>query len=321
MTTRSKKWGAQATAMAVDPQNFLQPSSSRTNNNQAISAESAVDIPGATSSKIDMIDSQNTRTTKIHATSPLTSTGSPHPDPMDQHNKTPTMVDRSELLGAFSSTESRRGAPENITPPLITVGSKSTDNNAGLIPIPDEYNVGSELEIAEFESNRASSPEDNDHGDQIIKLDVHNEIDKANHSDPGDEDRNSQSSNNEFDEAILLNDQLAYDLAHDNNGPWTDPAEDERSAQLFLNELSDHQCMVIRVLAHRQVGLLFKRLGIEEIDLDLDIYQEQYNLIVTTMVGGRIVIGGDVDWGDEGHQNASVDDQLHNVATRIVKNT
>ncbi|KAK0211840.1 hypothetical protein IW262DRAFT_1467237 [Armillaria fumosa] len=329
MTTRSKKQGAQATATAVDPQNFSQPSSSGTNNNQAISAESTIDIPGATSSKIDMIDSQNIGTTEIHATSPLTSTGSPHLDPMDQHNKTPTMVDRSELPGAFSSTESRRrrvlekapvveptwrtvrGAPENITPPLMTVGSKSTDNNAGLIPIPDEYNVGSELEIAEFESNRASSPEDNDHGDQIIELDVRNEMDEANHSNPGDEDRNSRSSNNEFDKAILSNDQLAYDLAHDNNGPWTDLAEDERSAQLFLNELSDHQHVVIRVLAHRQVGLLFKHLGIEEIDPDSDIYQEQYNLVVTTMVGGRIVIGGDVDRGDEGHRNASVDDQLH----------
>ncbi|KAK0488062.1 hypothetical protein EDD18DRAFT_1110674 [Armillaria luteobubalina] len=48
-----------------------------------------------------------------------------------------------------------------------------------------------------------------------------------------------------------------------------------------------------------QVGLLFKHLGFEEIDSDSDVYQEQYNLIVTTMVGGRIVMGSEKDWEED----------------------
>ncbi len=106
-----------------------------------------------------------------------------------------------------------------------------------------------------------------------------------------EDDQNNRSPDPELDSAILGNDQLAYDLAHDNNGPWNSPGADEQSAQLFLSELTDHQRAVIRILAHRQVDQMFKRLGFSDIDPESDVYREQYNLIVTMMVGGGMILG------------------------------
>ncbi|KAK0494367.1 hypothetical protein EDD18DRAFT_1107388 [Armillaria luteobubalina] len=115
-------------------------------------------------------------------------------------------------------------APANIVEP------EPSSNLGRLIPIPEEENVGGEFDVAEFESNRASSLEDNESDDQTVEpkiVDGYSGIDEINQSDHDDEDRVSQSSDNEFDDAILANDKLAYDLAHDSNGPWTDLTEDE----------------------------------------------------------------------------------------------
>lgn len=149
-------------------------------------------------------------------------------------------------------------------PTSTTVESKPMSDEPQLIPVPDEDNADSEFGIAEFESNRPSSPEEDDiepkhqiegydaPADEtagIMQPNQHLEIDEVpsgkpapiHNPIPGDDNCSEQSSDSELDRAILGNDQLAYELAHDTNGLWTDPTEDERSAQLFLNELSDHQ--------------------------------------------------------------------------------
>ncbi len=176
-----------------------------------------------------------------------------------------------------------------------------------LVPIPEEleadYGPESDFGIAEFESVRPSSPEDsgadegmdNESCQSLEYEDPPNfhsgDQGNGNAASSPEDDQNNRSPDPELDSAILGNDQLAYDLAHDNNGPWNSPGADEQSAQLFLSELTDHQRAVIRILAHRQVDQMFKRLGFSDIDPESDVYREQYNLIVTMMVGGGMILG------------------------------
>ncbi len=78
--------------------------------------------------------------------------------------------------------------------------------------------------------------------------------------------------------------------------------------------------MVTRVLAHRQLGLIFRHLGLENLDPDLDIYWEQYNIVITTMVGGRLVMGTNNE--PVMHDNpGDLNDQLHNIATQTSNST
>ncbi len=113
---------------------------------------------------------------------------------------------------------------------------------------------------------------------------------------------------------------------HNDNGPWVPSREEELSVQLFLNDLSDHQRAVTHVLAHRQVGQLFKCLRFETIDPESDIYQEQLNLTIMTMVGGGMVMSHEtqattedllMDNNTESNAEAC---QLHDVADRIALN-
>ncbi|KAK0478999.1 hypothetical protein EDD18DRAFT_1364443 [Armillaria luteobubalina] len=337
MTTRSKKWGAQLTKTMVDPQLISQQGSSGIMNNQGSSAEPTAAPRGASSSNIEMIKAQTLSTAAACAISPLTPAESPLPNmTMENTGMISTSIPQLGLPSTFSSTESQRCRvldkspavdPEwhsmsntNIAPtPLsLTVESKSSNIEGDMIPVPDEDNADSKLGLAEFESNRAPSPEEEDnnvkHANEtaIQTKELHEDEEFSCPEHESDGELDDRSSDSELDGAILANDNLAYDLAHDSNGPWTDPVEDERSTQLFLNELSDHRCTVIHVLAHQQVGILFKRLGVDEIDPKSDIYQEQYNLIITTMVGGQLVMGngGDPTTKAENHNTPHMNDQL-----------
>ncbi|KAK0429657.1 hypothetical protein EV421DRAFT_1914266 [Armillaria borealis] len=209
-----------------------------------------------------------------------------------------------------------------------TIESKPTSDEPLLEPVPEEDNVDSEFGIAEFESNRASSPDEeekesgeqhNDHDtvlpDESNCLDEPRNLDQDNTPDPDKGDRISRSFDDNLDGAILEDDQLAYELAHDSNGPWIEATEEERASQIFLDELTEYQQAVTQVLAHRQVGLVFKRLGFEDVDPESDIYQEQYNLVITTMVGGRLIMGDTINRDNEGPDTGHrMNDQLHNVA-------
>ncbi|KAK0485570.1 hypothetical protein EDD18DRAFT_1111370 [Armillaria luteobubalina] len=265
MTTRSKKQGAQLTETMVDPQLISQQGSSGIMNNQGSSVEPPAAPRRASSSNIEMIEAQTLNTAAACATSPLTPAESPLPNmTMENAGMISTSIPQLGLPGAFNSTESQRHRvldkspavdPEwhsmsntNIapTPPSLAVESKSSNIEGDMIPVPDEDNADSKLGLAEFKSNRAPSPDEEDnnvkHANktaiQTEELHEDEEFSCPEHKSDGELD--DRSSDSELDGAILANDNLAYDLAHNSNGPWTDPVEDERSAELFLNELSDH---------------------------------------------------------------------------------
>lgn len=189
-----------------------------------------------------------------------------------------------QLPSAFSSNNNRRRRVQGDKPieeergwreppPIPNPGSDTINNTEDepqndrpleLEAIPEADNAAdSEFGIAEFESNRPSSPEDDDTGIDQNKL-----VDRPSNlpdysQNPGndlyepsvasDDDQSEKSHDTELDTDILNNNQVAYNLARDNNGPWNPPSEDEQSAQLFLDGLTDHQRAVTRVLAHRQV--------------------------------------------------------------------
>ncbi|KAK0232800.1 hypothetical protein IW262DRAFT_1451379 [Armillaria fumosa] len=256
MTTRSKKRGAQLTEMTVDPQISSQPSSSGITITQGTSAGTAIAQQGTSSDTVITIDAQTSNMAAAHVTSPLTPAESLHSDSAALGNKVLTLIDMSELPGAFDSMESHRWrilekalavkcewctmndnqahVPVKLDPPSTMVDLKTIINNEMLIPIQEDDDAGSELGIAEFESNRAPSPEINDHAEQITDhgtteplVDEDQEIEVTNQPNPDDDDQDSRSSDSQLDGTILNNDQLAYDLAHNMNGPWTDPREDE----------------------------------------------------------------------------------------------
>ncbi|KAK0214477.1 hypothetical protein IW262DRAFT_1300559 [Armillaria fumosa] len=164
---------------------------------------------------------------------------------------------------------------DNITALSNTAETKPMSDESKLIPVLEEDNIDNEFGIAEFESNRASSPEN----DAMINEPDHTQT------------INDNNQNNHLSD----NDQLAYKLADDSNGPWTNPAEDEQSAQLF-----------------------------REVDPELDMYQEQYNIVVTMMVGGQLAMGrnnfpdNDQDHNDMNSidQQTAMDEQLHDVAAQ-----
>ncbi|KAK0223797.1 hypothetical protein IW262DRAFT_1295501 [Armillaria fumosa] len=253
----------------------------------------------------------------------------------------PSPANSSGLPGAFNSTEDRRrrvlekskvtpmdrdwrtgnNPVDNITALSNTVETKPTSDESKLIPVLEEDNVDDELGIAEFKSNRALSPENDamlvEQSNEHQTSDVTNRINEPDHARTTNDDNQDNHSSD-------TDDQLAYELAHDSNGPWTDPVEDERSAQLYLDKLSDHQRAVTQVLAHRQVGLIFSRFGFREVDPELDMYQEQYNIVVTTMVGGRLAMGRNNSLDDDQGRNdmnpidwqTAMDEQLHDIAAQ-----
>ncbi|KAK0228071.1 hypothetical protein IW262DRAFT_1292966 [Armillaria fumosa] len=293
MTTRSKKRGAQLTEMTVnqpDPQIILQPSSSEVINNQGTSAETATTYQEISGSSNDRIDAQATTTSVACGTSSLTPAESLYIGPSPDRKVLPTAANAPELPGAFSLTESRRRRVLDKAPAVASDWHSTIENTMNRDPLLVT------VDKTTTTTNEGLIP--------ILEEDI--------------------SSDSEFDGTILANDQLAYDLAHDNNRPWTDPSEDEQATQLFLNKLSDHRCTVIQVLAHRQVGILFRHLGINEIDPESDIYQEQYNLMITMMVSGRIVMGDNNTHENEterASRSTLLDDQLQDVAVRIATNT
>ncbi|PBK92971.1 hypothetical protein ARMGADRAFT_1030432 [Armillaria gallica] len=227
---------------------------------------------------------------------------------------------------------------DNVSQEMLDTSDNiaSGDNNMHmgyLEPIPeyDDDGKGSEFDIAEFESVRSGSPgNQSDSGEPIAqdrqpdsglpransaekKIEDENEI-------PNEEDLDDRLSNAELDGAIIRDDRLAYDLAHDQNDPWGPQGADEEAVQQMLNDLNDHQRAATHVLAHRQVGQMFRRFPIDEIDPDSDLYREQYNLTIVTMVGGRLVMGhsekrNDEDTTDSG-RFLSTEDQRRRVAER-----
>ncbi|KAK0499326.1 hypothetical protein EDD18DRAFT_1349507 [Armillaria luteobubalina] len=155
---------------------------------------------------IDMINAQTDNTAAAHVSSPLTPAGSLQVEPA-------TTSGTPGLPGAFDSTESRRWRvleklpdvshnwrtiPDTIVnpiPPPTVVEHVSTSNEEMLIPITEDDNNGSDAGIAEFELNRASSPDN----DELVGLTLDSEltnkhmeenraIDTTNQSKPEDDD-------------------------------------------------------------------------------------------------------------------------------------
>lgn len=90
MTTRSKKWGTQLTATAVDPQIILQPNSAKSNDTPGSSAETAVVPPHGPA--LNIIEATIER-----ESSPLTPAESP---PLELNTDV-----MPGLPGVFNSTE------------------------------------------------------------------------------------------------------------------------------------------------------------------------------------------------------------------------
>ncbi|PBK81857.1 hypothetical protein ARMGADRAFT_1090924 [Armillaria gallica] len=198
---------------------------------------------------------------------------------------------------------------EDISTDQAGLEQVETTGDTTLEPIPEEDKVEDKFAVAEFESNRSMSPEIDEGKLTTSDGGVHSPSIKS-----------IDQPEDKVDGAILEDDQFAYELAHDINGPWESPSKDEESAQQFLDELSDHQRAVMHVLAHRQVGQMFRRLGFEEIDPDSNLYHEQYNLTVTTMVGGGMIMGRD-NQGDEPDRDSPVENTLCRVVNRISENS
>ncbi|KAK0494260.1 hypothetical protein EDD18DRAFT_1107288 [Armillaria luteobubalina] len=181
----------------------------------------------------DMINAQMRNRSATCASSSLTLTEVIQ----SEQEGTQSPTHSSGLPGAFNSTEERRqrvlekskSVPiecewhtDNMTSSSTAEGHKPGNDESELIPIPEEANGDDELEIAEFKSNQASSPEN----DAILsKQSKPNSPSEHPYNLPGslahdenghdDDNQSEHSSDHKFDSTILADDQLVYELAHD----------------------------------------------------------------------------------------------------------
>ncbi|PBK87102.1 hypothetical protein ARMGADRAFT_1034995 [Armillaria gallica] len=322
MTTRAKKRAMQSTLTAVDPQQLAASSARIASESNTHWNEDQLGPEPNDWENLEptiALDSGNSKPTMpVCVMSPLTLAKSLPTSQQARANDTisgPSSGSRIPM--AFSSNDDQRKRvrmDESMTTdydwhskdePKPLASSDTIDSIDKMVteepvfePIPNEYNIDeSKFGIAEFESIRSESPmsnidisrvNENDPPKQSNEIDdCENEIvtDDQIEKDTGIEnntehgDFHDRLNNSELDDAILGDDQLAYDLAHNENGPWESPTQDKELAQLFMDELSDH------------LHVMFKRLRFESVDPDSDLYHEQYNLTITTMVSGGIIMG------------------------------
>lgn len=87
----------------------------------------------------------------------------------------------------------------------------------------------------------------------------------------------------------LRSDRAAYGFATREGAEWTDPQADSQQVQEVLDGMSDEQCAIVRVLAHRQTHVALCQMGVSNIDPESEAYLQQYNIMVTSIVGGSML--------------------------------
>ncbi|SJL11858.1 uncharacterized protein ARMOST_15269 [Armillaria ostoyae] len=84
----------------------------------------------------------------------------------------------------------------------------------------------------------------------------------------------------------LKSDRTTYEYATRDGREWADPQADVQQVQEALHRMSDEQYAVIRGLAHKQTYIALRMMGIMNINSECKAYQQQYNIIVVSIIGG-----------------------------------
>ncbi len=79
--------------------------------------------------------------------------------------------------------------------------------------------------------------------------------------------------------------------------------------------MSDEQCAIVQVLAHRQTHVALQMMGVNNFDPESEAYLQQYNITVISIIGGSILQSKKdtcaTNWNqDMDSMSESFDDQL-----------